>query len=106
ETPYRFLDLHYKYANGSRINRLDQSSAYWGGPQLDAGNTAVQWNSPLDANGNPIPTELRSYKDNMKNFLETGITSTNNVSISGSTDKGSFRVAYDRMDHKGNIPNS
>lgn len=106
EMPYRYLDLHYKYANGSRSNRLDQSSAYWGGPELDAGNMAVQWNSPVDANGIQVPTELKSYKDNMKNFLQTGITATNNLSVSGSTDHGTYRVAYDRMDHKGNIPNS
>ncbi len=104
EVPYRFLNFHYKYANGSRNDRLDQSSAYWGGPELDKGIKAVQWNSPLDENGMPVPTELRSYKDNMKNFLQTGITSTNNLSISGSKDKFTYRIAYDYMNHQGNIP--
>ncbi|HYH57110.1 MAG TPA: SusC/RagA family TonB-linked outer membrane protein, partial [Anseongella sp.] len=106
EVPYRFLDLHYKYANGERPFLLDEASAYWGGIPLDQGHTAVQWNSPLDENGNPIPTELKSYPDNMKNFLETGITSTNNLSVSGSTEKSTFRLSYSNMTHNGLIPNS
>jgi TonB-linked SusC/RagA family outer membrane protein len=106
ETPYRYLDLHYKYGNGDRNARLDETSAYWGGPELDKGLTAVQWNSPLDASGNKIPTELKSYKDNMKNFLQTGITSTNNIAISGSNDKTTYRVSYNMMTNKGLIPNS
>lgn len=106
EKPYRFLDLHYKYANGERNFQLDESSAYWGGIPLDQGNKEVQWNSPLDANGNPIATELRSYKDNMKNFLQTGITSTNNLTLSGSTDKSTYRVSYNNMINRGLIPNS
>lgn len=106
ETPYRYLDLHYKYGNGDRNARLDETSAYWGGPELDKGILSPQWNSPLDANGNKIPTELRSYKDNMKNFLQTGITSTNNIAISGSTDKTTYRVSYNLMTNQGLIPNS
>jgi TonB-linked SusC/RagA family outer membrane protein len=106
EMPYRYLDFHYKYANGNRNARLDENSAYWAGPELDKGITAVQWNSPLDANGNKIPTELRSYRDNMKNFLETGITSTHNLAISGSTDKATYRISYNLMKNNGPIPNS
>nr|WP_293840900.1 SusC/RagA family TonB-linked outer membrane protein [uncultured Arsenicibacter sp.] len=106
EKPYRFLDLHYKYASGDRNNRLDESSMYWGGPALDAGNLAVQWNSPAGADGQPVPTPLVSYRDNMKNFLQTGITSTNNIALSGAGDKVSYRVSYSNMINKGMIPNS
>lgn len=106
EQATRLLDFHYKYANGQREGVFNEGSAYWGGPQLDVGNTAAQWNSPLDANGNPIPTELRSYPNAMKDFLQTGITSTNNVAVSGGSDKGTFRVSYSNMYHKGMIPGS
>ncbi|MCE7041901.1 SusC/RagA family TonB-linked outer membrane protein [Dyadobacter sp. CY312] len=106
EKPYEYLDLHYKYANGDRNNALSETSSYWGGPQLDVGNKAVQWNSPVGADGVKTPTELRSYKDNLKNFLQTGVTSTNNVAISGSNDKATFRVSYNLMNNKGLIPNS
>ncbi len=106
EKPVEFLKFHYKYANGERNDQLDEGSAYWGGPELDKGLTAEQWNSPEDANGDPIPTELRSYKDNMKNFLETGITSTNNLSLSGSGDKMTYRINLEHMSNNGMIPNS
>ena len=106
EVPYRFLDLHYKYATGERPFNFDETSSYWGGIPLDKGNKAVQWNSPLDEQGNPIPTELKSYPDNAKNFLETGFTSTNNLAVSGSTEKSTYRVSYNNMTHSGLIPNS
>lgn len=106
ETPYRFLDMHYKFANGSRTDLLDERSAYWVGPKLDVGNKAVQWNSPTDASGNKIATDLNSYEDNMKNFLETGITSTNALSVSGATDKAVYRLSYSNMINKGMIPNT
>ncbi|QHT67548.1 SusC/RagA family TonB-linked outer membrane protein [Rhodocytophaga rosea] len=106
EKPVEYLDFHYNYANGERNNTFDEGSAYWAGPQLNAGNMEPQWNSPLDANGNKIPTELRSYKDNMKNFLQTGITSTNNIALTGSTEKATFRLSLNNMINKGLIPNS
>lgn len=106
EQATRLLDFHYKFANGNREGIFDPGSAYWGGRQLDAGHTAVQWNSPLDANGNPIPTELKSYPNAMKDFLQMGVTSTNNLAVSGGSDKGTFRVSYSNMLHKGMIPGS
>lgn len=106
ERPFKYLDFHYKYANGDRNNRLDESSAYWGGPALDAGNTAIQWNSPVGPDGNKVATPLLSYKDNMKNFLQTGITSTNNIALAGSGEKTTYRISFNNMTNKGLIPNS
>lgn len=106
EQATRLLDFHYRYANGNREGVFNEGSAYWGGPQLDVGNTAIQWNSPLDESGNPIPTELRSYPNAMKDFMQTGVTSTNNLAVSGGNDKGTFRVSYSNMLHRGMIPNS
>lgn len=106
ETPYRYLDLHYKFANGNRVGLLDERSEYWAGMELDKGLKAAQWNSPVDANGAKIPTELKSFPDNMKNFVQTGITSTNSLAISGSSDKTNYRLSYTNMSHRGMIPNS
>src|SRR5690606_28570505 len=39
-------------------------------------------------------------------FLQTGITTSNNVAVSGANDKGNFRVSYDHMRNQGIIPNS
>ena len=106
ETPYRYLDLHYKFANGNRVGLLDERSEYWTGMELDKGLTAVQWNSPVGPNGTKVPTELKSFPDNMKNFVQTGITSTNSLAISGSSDKTNYRLSYTNMSHRGMIPNS
>lgn len=106
EQPTRLLDFHYQYANGNREGVFNDGSAYWGGPQLDVGNLAQQWNSPVDENGNVIPTELKSYPNAMKDFLQTGITSNNNIAISGGDDKATYRVSYGNMIHQGMIPNS
>lgn len=106
ERPTRLLDFHYKYANGNRNAVFNEGSAYWGGPELNAGNTAVQWNSPLDANGDPIPTELIAYPDAMKDFMQTGITSTNNIAVDGGSEQTTYRISYSNMLHQGMIPNS
>jgi TonB-linked SusC/RagA family outer membrane protein len=106
EKPIRFLDFHYKYANGVRPDLLDERSALWAGLPLDQGITAVQWNSPVGPDGKKIPTELKSYPDNMRNFLETGVTSTNAVSVAGSTDKATYRLSFTNMIHDGMIPNT
>lgn len=106
EQATRLLDFHYRYANGQREGVFNAGSAYWGGPQLDVGNTAIQWNSPVGTDGNRIPTELRSYPNAMRDFLQTGVTSTNNVAINGGNDSGSFRVSYSNMLHTGIIPGS
>jgi TonB-linked SusC/RagA family outer membrane protein len=106
EMPVRDLNFHHMYASGNRNAQLDELSSYWAGPRLDVGNMAVQWNSPLDENGNRVPMELRSYPNNMRNFLETGVTSTNSLSLSGSSEKATYRLSYTNMTHSGMIPNS
>lgn len=106
EQPVRFLDFHYKFSNGNRVGLLDERSEYWAGIPLDQGISAVQWNSPVDQNGNRVPTEMRSYPDNMRNFLETGVTSTNSLAITGSTDRTTYKLGYTNMSHNGMIPNS
>lgn len=99
ERPTRLLDFHYKYANGGRNSTLDEGSAYWAGPELDAGIISPQF-------GLDEPAELRGYPNNMKDFLQTGITSNNNIGFSGGGEKGNFRVSYSNMTMRGMIPNN
>lgn len=97
ETATELLDFHYKYANGERNHVLTEGSAYWGGPKLDAGIIAGQW-------GLTEPAELKSYPNNMKEFLKTGITTNNNIALDGGNEKGNFRVSYNNMSLRGMIP--
>ena len=118
DMPYKFLDFHSKFATGvfpftpdfnpfdGGVLEIEEGSAGGVGPELDKGYKAIQWNSPLDENGNPIPTELKSYPNNVKNFVQTGITTTNGISIANNTDKMNYRVSYSNMANRGIIPNT
>ena len=76
------------------------------GAELDKGYSEVQWNSPLDANGKPIAMPLVSHPNNVKNFVQIGITTTNGISIANSSDTYSYRLSYSNMRNKGIIPNA
>lgn len=118
DKPYKYLNMHHKFATGilpftpdnnpypGGVLLIDENSAGGVGPELDKGYKAVQWNSPKDANGDPIPTELVSHPDNVKNFVRTGITTTNGVSLANSNDLISYRLSYSNMSNRGIIPNS
>jgi TonB-linked SusC/RagA family outer membrane protein len=118
DKPYKYLDMHSKFATGilpftpdnnpypGGVLMIDEGSAGGVGPELNKGYKAIQWNSPKDANGNPIATELVSHPDNVKNFVRTGITTTNGVSVANSTDLVSYRLSYSNMTNRGIVPNS
>ncbi len=76
------------------------------GAALDKGYSEVQWNSPLDANGKPMAMPLVSHPNNVKNFVQTGITTTNGVSVANSNDNYSYRLSYSNMQNRGIVPNS
>lgn len=119
DKPYKYLKRHSSFATGvtpftsAQWQELtggplviDEGSAARLGPQLDIGQVAVQWNSPLDESGNPIAIPLESHPDNVANFVQTGITNTNNIAISGGAENSSFRVSYTNMNNRGIVPSS
>lgn len=89
------------YVYGPRMNERDAATAS-GWKELS------QWDSPIDpTTGERIPTPWISRgKDNLTNFLEPGYTSTNNISVSQSGEKGSFRVSMSHAYQKGQVPNT
>ena len=118
DNPFKYLNMHSKFATGilpftpdnnpypGGILSIEEGSAGGIGPELDKGYLAYQWNSPKDAAGKSIPTELKSYPNNLKNFVQTGITTTNGFSISNSTDAATYRISYSNMTNRGLIPGS
>src|SRR5699024_4789646 len=119
DRPYKYLDMHNSFATGvSPFTEeqwkgmtggplvIEEGSAARMGPQLNIGQNAVQWNSPLDEDGNPIPIPLVSHPDNVANFVQTGVTNTNNVAISGGAGNSAYRVSYTNMNNRGIIPGS
>ena len=119
EKPYKFVEKHQLFATGSRpytpsnfpANEfgqllIPQETSAWIGPRLDKGYSAIQWPYTYDATGNPIATPLVSHPDNFKNFFETGITTNNNISVSNTSENGSYRLSIGNMTNKGMIPNT
>jgi TonB-linked SusC/RagA family outer membrane protein len=122
DRPYKYLKFQHKFGSGqfSAIpfsvsgnmltnpfgGLIDESVLGTYGAELDKGYKEVQWDSPLDSAGNPIAMPLVSHPDNVKNFVQTGITSTNGVSIANNNDQMSYRLSYANMSNRGIIPGS
>ncbi|MFC4094270.1 SusC/RagA family TonB-linked outer membrane protein [Euzebyella saccharophila] len=116
DIPYRYIDTQSRFASGYFSYSPESEGGYImpdvlnsggnGGPELDRGYFAVQWNSPLDANGVPIPTELKSYPNNIKEFVRNGITTTNSLTVSSSNEVLNYRLGVTAMDNTGVVPNS
>ena len=117
DQPFKFFKRQYQFAPGffsftpddlppGTVLTVNEAEGAGAGIELDKGYFAVQWNSPRDANGVQVPMELTSYPDNVKNFVQTGITSTNTVAVSNNTDRMNYRLAYTNMNHRGIVPNS
>ncbi|MDA9317083.1 SusC/RagA family TonB-linked outer membrane protein, partial [Polaribacter sp.] len=88
---------NFNYVNGASGGVGDGVDESWG-PALDSGLEFVQWDSQLINNGNPTP--WISHPDNVKDFLDTGLNISNNVSITS----GSFRLSIGNSDQKGMVP--
>lgn len=77
---------------------------YVWGDKLDIGRTALQYN-PYTYEWEE--TELVSKgKNNLKNFLETGLVTNNNISVSHQGEKGNFRTSLTHVYNKGQYPNN
>ena len=86
---------------GPKLNQPDPStpSGYW---------ETTQFNSPVDpATGELVPLPFLSRgADNVKNFFQTGVISSNNISVSGGSENGTFRVSASNTYQKGIVPNT
>ncbi|AWW32238.1 SusC/RagA family TonB-linked outer membrane protein [Echinicola strongylocentroti] len=89
-------------AGGGGTNDYDYS--IWG-PKFD-GQLIKQFDSPIDPEtGERVPTPWISRgEDNLKNFMETGIMSSNNLSIQTNTDQGSFVISNTYKYSKASTP--
>jgi TonB-linked SusC/RagA family outer membrane protein len=87
----------FSYLDGASGGIGDGVDESWG-PALDAGLEFIQWDSQLTNNGNPTPWV--SSPDNVKDFLNTGINISNNVSISS----GGFRLSVSNSEQTGMVP--
>jgi outer membrane receptor protein involved in Fe transport len=91
------------------------------GPAFN-GQSFPQFNSPRTLNGQLInytggdlnapvgsvitPSPWLADKNNLRDFLQTGTTYTNNVSLVGSNKESDFRLSYTNVNQKGIVPNT
>lgn len=104
----------YSYIDGSGSG--SEGGGWIWGPKLDQKDAStpsgffetVQFNSPVDpASGERIPTPFISRgKNNVPDFFRTGVISSNNISITQSTEKGSFRASASHIYQLGITPNT
>ncbi len=118
DIPSRYLDIQTRFAFGARpytpdafedgiIPPFSPSEAAGAGPELDKGYWQVQPFAPLDANGVPVPTELVSYPNNYKDFInQNAFTTTNSVAVSSASEKVNYRIGVSNMTNRGLVPNS
>lgn len=78
---------------------------YVWGPRLNAGNTARDWNPETMQFEDNRPL-LSLGKDNLKNFMETGVVTNNNISVAQSGANGGFRASFNHIHNKGQFPNA
>jgi len=88
----------FQFIDGSNGDEgVDES---WGMP-LDIGLEAVQFTS----NGQYAEPWV-SHPNNMNDFFNTGVLSTTNIGLDGSSDKGHFRLSLTNLDQTGTLPNT
>ncbi len=108
----------FEFVDGLGAGTNDNITYSWG-PELDAGLLISQFDSPVTLSngtivrggdvavhgGAPItPTAFNSHPDNLKNFYQTGVTTTNNLAISSGFQKGNFRLSYTDLRSESIIP--
>ncbi|WP_182952717.1 SusC/RagA family TonB-linked outer membrane protein [Pedobacter gandavensis] len=103
---YLFPHFQTEFGAGDYTDDPAVSTSSAWGPRLNVGTKHLQWNSPLDASGKPVPTDWVSHPNNAKDFYETGSTYTNNIAITGKNESGNYRLSYTNLVNKGIVPNT
>ncbi|WP_147679015.1 SusC/RagA family TonB-linked outer membrane protein [Algibacter pacificus] len=108
----------FEYVDGLGGGTSDNITYSWG-PRLDAGNLIPQFDSPVQlpdgsfvrggdtALYNDLPitaTPFNSNPNNLKDFYQTGVTTSNNISISNGFDTGSYRLSFTDLRSESIIP--
>jgi TonB-linked SusC/RagA family outer membrane protein len=97
-----YAKVQDKYAQGDRkdINGVIYDNVYYDG---DVDKASSSWGPLMDTlrvNGQPV-----QKRNQLKDFFQTGVTSTSTISFSGSNSPGSgYFASYSYLDQKGIVP--
>ncbi len=95
-TVSRFPDFQNEYAQGSNGNYINNVAGSWG-PKI-AGQTVTNWFGDEEI--------LQAYPNNIRDILQNSISSQNDISFSGATDRYDYRVSYGYTKETGLVPNN
>lgn len=103
-------DFEQVTINGQTYNYPDYATDESWGPRLD-GQEVLSWYdlAKWEAGGKigtPTTSRWIAPEHDVEDFFETGVSFTNNLSISQATDRASLRLSYTNTDLKGYLPNS
>ncbi|MDX1940550.1 MAG: SusC/RagA family TonB-linked outer membrane protein [Saprospiraceae bacterium] len=95
---------------GQLIKQFDGTTSN-GFRGADVGNVftrigPVNLSAQLAARGEITPTPWIAQPDNVKDFFETGVLQSHNFAVTGSNEKGDFRLSYTWLDQTGIVPNT
>ncbi|MDR2383619.1 MAG: SusC/RagA family TonB-linked outer membrane protein [Prevotellaceae bacterium] len=96
--------------NGTTYNYPDYAIDESWGPKLE-GQSIISWYdlAKWEAGGkvgNPTTSKWQAPENDIDKFFETGVSYTNNIAITHSTELISARISYTNSDLKGYLPNS
>ncbi|PWI30994.1 SusC/RagA family TonB-linked outer membrane protein [Flavobacteriaceae bacterium LYZ1037] len=120
--PYIFPDYQNSYGQGHSQSYFEFKDGFgydggavsgdggtdesWG-PALDAGFDFIQFQSLIDNPDNPQAQPWVSNPDSVKDdFYNTGLSTTNTLSLNGSSDNASYRLSMGLTDAEGIIYNT
>lgn len=102
--------LGFKHAliNGKDYLLADYSVDESWGPKYNPEIKVLNWNAfdKWDTQNYMVEKPWVYPKNDYKSFFKTGVTYTNNVQLTGTTDKGAMRISYTNMNVTGIYPNS
>lgn len=99
-------NFQYAFKDGKGAGTNDADYDVWG-PRFE-GQMITQWNSAVDpATGQLIPLPWTAKgKNNLSNFLQSGLLSSSNIAISANNDKGDIRFSITQLYQRGQVPNT
>lgn len=97
----------FKYAYGNQLYDNNQRLPEWG-PRYDGVFQTTQFDSPYDpTTGIRTPTSWSARGiNNFNNFVQTGITNTNSLSVAASGSNYDIRISYGHTFQQGDFPNT
>ena len=94
---------YYSYLSSSDGNNTGSTSSAWG-PKFD-GQSYFQYDPVTQTQGTER-TPWTPYKNNIKDFWRTGITTNNNLTLQGGDKNGSMRMSIGHSKNEWIMPNT